>query len=228
MRAALAAHGIADVEFQTVYSPAWTTDWIPAEAREKLRALRHRAAGAGGAGRADHARRGVARRSRVRTVGPPTPNAAVNSDRRRARRSTSATPAGSRSTNSSRSDSDCRAGDLPRATGGILTSSECPPPPPRWRSLPRARRRTARRERRPVGDASHDAKADIPDQVYVCVTHLPARSSRRRYVVAALPSIGVSTCNAKSSVGAVGRSWLRGWLRSPGAAASRPSRTPGP
>ena len=37
MRAALAAHGIAGVEFETVYSPAWTSDWIPAEAKEKLR-----------------------------------------------------------------------------------------------------------------------------------------------------------------------------------------------
>lgn len=34
---ALAAGGFADVEVRTVYSPAWTTDWIPAEAREKLR-----------------------------------------------------------------------------------------------------------------------------------------------------------------------------------------------
>ena len=37
MRAALAARGIADIEFETVYSPAWTSDWIPAEAKEKLR-----------------------------------------------------------------------------------------------------------------------------------------------------------------------------------------------
>ncbi len=37
MRAALAGHGIGNVEFQTVYSPAWTSDWIPAEAKEKLR-----------------------------------------------------------------------------------------------------------------------------------------------------------------------------------------------
>lgn len=37
MRAALEAHGIADAEFETVYSPAWTSDWIPAEAKEKLR-----------------------------------------------------------------------------------------------------------------------------------------------------------------------------------------------
>ncbi len=37
MRAALAAHGIAPVEFETVYAPAWTSDWIPAEAKEKLR-----------------------------------------------------------------------------------------------------------------------------------------------------------------------------------------------
>ena len=35
---ALAAGGFADAEVRTVYQPAWTTDWIPAEAREKLRA----------------------------------------------------------------------------------------------------------------------------------------------------------------------------------------------
>ncbi len=34
---ALAAGGFAGAEVRTVYSPAWTTDWIPAEAREKLR-----------------------------------------------------------------------------------------------------------------------------------------------------------------------------------------------
>lgn len=37
IRAALGAHGIADVAIDTVYSPAWTTDWISADAREKLR-----------------------------------------------------------------------------------------------------------------------------------------------------------------------------------------------
>lgn len=36
--AALRAHGAAAVVVKTSYSPAWTTDWIPAEAREKLRA----------------------------------------------------------------------------------------------------------------------------------------------------------------------------------------------
>ena len=34
---ALREHGVANVEVKTSYSPAWTTDWIPAEAREKLR-----------------------------------------------------------------------------------------------------------------------------------------------------------------------------------------------
>lgn len=38
IQAALAAGGFAGAEVRTVYSPAWTTDWIPAEAREKLRA----------------------------------------------------------------------------------------------------------------------------------------------------------------------------------------------
>ncbi|HYC52829.1 MAG TPA: 1,2-phenylacetyl-CoA epoxidase subunit PaaD [Gemmatimonadaceae bacterium] len=36
--AALQARGAGMVVVRTSYSPAWTTDWIPAEAREKLRA----------------------------------------------------------------------------------------------------------------------------------------------------------------------------------------------
>ena len=36
--AALRARGAAEVVVRTSYSPAWTTDWIPATAREKLRA----------------------------------------------------------------------------------------------------------------------------------------------------------------------------------------------
>ena len=36
--AALTAHGLGPVELRTVYSPAWTTDWIAPAAREKLRA----------------------------------------------------------------------------------------------------------------------------------------------------------------------------------------------
>ena len=35
---ALLARGAAQVDVRISYSPAWTTDWIPAEAREKLRA----------------------------------------------------------------------------------------------------------------------------------------------------------------------------------------------
>lgn len=35
---ALTAGGFADAEVRTVFQPAWTTDWIGAEAREKLRA----------------------------------------------------------------------------------------------------------------------------------------------------------------------------------------------
>ena len=35
---ALQERGIAPVEVRTVYSPAWTTDWISEEAREKLAA----------------------------------------------------------------------------------------------------------------------------------------------------------------------------------------------
>lgn len=35
---ALRAGGAANVEVRTTFAPAWTTDWIPAAAREKLRA----------------------------------------------------------------------------------------------------------------------------------------------------------------------------------------------
>jgi ring-1,2-phenylacetyl-CoA epoxidase subunit PaaD len=38
IRVALSANGIHDVVMHTVHAPAWTTDWIGAEAREKLRA----------------------------------------------------------------------------------------------------------------------------------------------------------------------------------------------
>ena len=37
IRTALAVDGIGDVTIETVHAPAWTTDWIGAEAREKLR-----------------------------------------------------------------------------------------------------------------------------------------------------------------------------------------------
>ena len=33
----LKSKGIKTIEIKTIYSPAWTTDWIPDEAREKLR-----------------------------------------------------------------------------------------------------------------------------------------------------------------------------------------------
>lgn len=38
IEAALHASGVEHVNVNTRYSPAWTTDWIPAGAREKLRA----------------------------------------------------------------------------------------------------------------------------------------------------------------------------------------------
>ncbi|MEP6781589.1 MAG: 1,2-phenylacetyl-CoA epoxidase subunit PaaD [Gemmatimonadaceae bacterium] len=38
IRTALLNAGVASVEIETVYAPAWTTDWMNAEAREKLRA----------------------------------------------------------------------------------------------------------------------------------------------------------------------------------------------
>ena len=38
IRSALLAHGVGPVRIETVFSPAWTTDWIPAEARAKLAA----------------------------------------------------------------------------------------------------------------------------------------------------------------------------------------------
>ena len=46
---ALRAHGVERVEVKTSYTPAWTTDWISAEAREKLRAY-----GIAPPGAADH------------------------------------------------------------------------------------------------------------------------------------------------------------------------------
>lgn len=38
VRDALQRAGFPDIAIKTVYSPAWTTDWIPEPAREKLRA----------------------------------------------------------------------------------------------------------------------------------------------------------------------------------------------
>jgi ring-1,2-phenylacetyl-CoA epoxidase subunit PaaD len=38
IRAALAAADVPDVRIETVYSPPWTSDWIPAGARAKLKA----------------------------------------------------------------------------------------------------------------------------------------------------------------------------------------------
>ena len=49
IEAALHEHGVARVEVKTSYSPAWTTDWIAPEAREKLRAY-----GIAPPGAADH------------------------------------------------------------------------------------------------------------------------------------------------------------------------------
>jgi ring-1,2-phenylacetyl-CoA epoxidase subunit PaaD len=38
VRSALLSRGVREVTITTVFAPAWTTDWIGAEAREKLRA----------------------------------------------------------------------------------------------------------------------------------------------------------------------------------------------
>jgi len=38
IEAALQRHGVAEVTVRTVFNPPWTTDWMSAEAREKLRA----------------------------------------------------------------------------------------------------------------------------------------------------------------------------------------------
>lgn len=37
IRHVLAANGFEDIEIKTILSPAWTTDWIKEEAREKMR-----------------------------------------------------------------------------------------------------------------------------------------------------------------------------------------------
>lgn len=47
--AALENAGFEEVAVKTVYSPAWTTDWIPESAREKLRAYGIAPPGAAGA-----------------------------------------------------------------------------------------------------------------------------------------------------------------------------------
>jgi ring-1,2-phenylacetyl-CoA epoxidase subunit PaaD len=49
IEAALRARGFESVDVRTSFTPAWTTDWIPAEAREKLRAY-----GIAPPGAADH------------------------------------------------------------------------------------------------------------------------------------------------------------------------------
>ena len=49
IRAALATRGFANVTIKTVYSPAWTTDWMTDAAKEKLRAY-----GIAPPGRASH------------------------------------------------------------------------------------------------------------------------------------------------------------------------------
>jgi ring-1,2-phenylacetyl-CoA epoxidase subunit PaaD len=49
IEAALKARGFETVEVKTSFTPAWTTDWIPADAREKLRAY-----GIAPPGAADH------------------------------------------------------------------------------------------------------------------------------------------------------------------------------
>jgi ring-1,2-phenylacetyl-CoA epoxidase subunit PaaD len=49
IEAALHAHGVTHVDVRTTFSPAWTTDWISADAREKLRAY-----GIAPPGAADH------------------------------------------------------------------------------------------------------------------------------------------------------------------------------
>lgn len=36
IRAALASHGVPLVRLETVYAPAWTTDWLSADAKRKL------------------------------------------------------------------------------------------------------------------------------------------------------------------------------------------------
>lgn len=38
IRRALGGHGVDAVQLETIYSPAWTTDWMSDAAREKLRA----------------------------------------------------------------------------------------------------------------------------------------------------------------------------------------------
>lgn len=66
VRRALEEQGIGPVEMRTVYSPAWTTDWIGPEARAKLEAY-----GIAPPGRADDGAELVPLRRRVAAVRCP-------------------------------------------------------------------------------------------------------------------------------------------------------------
>ena len=150
IRERLAAIGVPDVELVQRLSPPWSTDWIAPEAKAQARGVRHRAAASVAARRIDVAGISPLRRAGVVVPCPRCGSAqhascCRSSARPRARRSTAATTASSRSTISSRTDG------LPRAR---LTMSKFHPTAHRQR-----RARDARRRRDHVRRARSAARA---------------------------------------------------------------------
>jgi ring-1,2-phenylacetyl-CoA epoxidase subunit PaaD len=101
--AALRANGYDRVELRTVYSPAWTTDWLSDAAKAKLLPTTPSSSRRW----FPCCRRCVA--PPAPTAAPRTPNARASSGRRRARRSITATGAGSRLRSSRRSRGEAGA-----------------------------------------------------------------------------------------------------------------------
>ena len=122
IREAMTALGVRHVRLETQLAPAWTTDWMTTEAKQKLPRVRHRAAAGrwrGGNGR-------PLRRDGDQSVAPCESRRVLSrgADRRRrrssrssvrppARPSTGASIASSRSTISSRTDSDAARDAIP-------------------------------------------------------------------------------------------------------------------
>jgi ring-1,2-phenylacetyl-CoA epoxidase subunit PaaD len=91
--AALEARGLSPIRLETVYAPAWTTEWMSAEAKQKLSAY-----GIAPPGRLQEASRGRL----ARIAGRRTRRRGANSARRRVRQSCTVERVSSRSSTSSR------------------------------------------------------------------------------------------------------------------------------
>ncbi len=98
IRDALSAAGARDVRVRQQLSPAWSTDWIAEDARERLRAYGIAPPGERPAGGAQPCRSFPA--CPARAAAAPTPSACRSSGRRRARRCTAAARAASPSNTS--------------------------------------------------------------------------------------------------------------------------------